>query len=66
MKSPFFCLMHLIVANIVLNQERKDARMIRMCVVFEPRKEGKFVFEPGKEGCKDEQDHVDRKNGVRF
>jgi len=23
----------------------------------------KFVFEPGKERCKDEQDHVERKKG---
>jgi len=42
-----------------LNQERKDARIIR--IEWKGRESMGFCLEPGKEGCKDNQDRVERK-----
>ena len=46
--------------RIFLNQERKDTRISRIML---KEKKG-VVSEPGKEGFKDCQDHVERKKGV--
>jgi len=35
-------------------------------LVFERDRKRCFVFEPGKEGCKDYQDRVERKKGLVF
>jgi len=45
-----------------LNQERKDSRIVRIML----KEEKGVVSEPGKEGCKDEQDHVERKKVAVF